>query len=160
MLKTSVARSLSSPLSTPPPLHAFPSPPVVTHFPHSPETWKTKFRFQSPRRVESPWFHPYLQTSGGAVFFPVGLGKDHPFRIRRVKRPEFQWQGNEGDLRYGQLAPSAQVLSSGVPQAQPYPSVTEAVLNEDEPIPLGDRSQWIRAVTLPTHYTSRLQSKG
>jgi hypothetical protein len=23
----------------------------------------------------SPWFHPYLQTSGGAVFFPVGLGR-------------------------------------------------------------------------------------
>jgi len=125
-----------------------------------------------PRDVENQVLVPVFPDSGKPLVSPVPsniwwgrllpgrAGKDHPFRIRRVKRPEFQWQGSEGDLRYGQPVPSTRVLSSGVPQTQPYPSVTEAVLNEDEPIPLGDRAQWIRAVTLPAPYSSRLRSNG
>ncbi|KAF8274973.1 hypothetical protein EI94DRAFT_14876 [Lactarius quietus] len=89
---------------------------------------------------------------------PGRAGKDHPYRIRRVKGPEFQWQGNEGDLGYGQHPPASQVLSPGVTRTQPYPSV--ATLNEDEPIPLGDRSQWVRAVTAPMPYNPRLRSNG
>ncbi|KAH9043192.1 hypothetical protein EDB85DRAFT_1913970 [Lactarius pseudohatsudake] len=83
-------------------------------------------------------------------------GKDHPFSIRRAKRPEFQWEGNEGNLGYGLHAsstyPRLQVPSSDVSQFPPYPSVTEVALNEDEPIPLGDRSLWVRAARVPKPY--------
>jgi len=86
---------------------------------------------------------------------PGRAGKDHPFNIRRIKRPEFQWQGNEAELGYGQPAPPTQAPSPGVSQPSAYPSATE--LNEDEPIPLGDRSTWVRAVRAPGPYVPRLQ---
>ena len=91
---------------------------------------------------------------------PGRAGKDHPFDIRRAKVPEFRWQGNEGDPGYGQQAPSMQVPLPGVPQSLAYPSVTEVILNEDEPIPLGDRSQWVRATRVPKPYAPRLQRNG
>lgn len=95
---------------------------------------------------------------------PGRAGKDHPFSIRRVKRPEFQWEGNEGNLGYGLHASSTyrglQVPSSDVSQFPPYPSVTEVAFNEDEPIPLGDRSQWVRAARVPKPYAPRLQRDG
>jgi hypothetical protein len=93
-----------------------------------------------------------------ARLLPGRAGKDYPFDIRRGKVPEFQWQGNEGGLGYGQQAPSMQVPSPGVSQPSAYPSVTEVGLNDDEPIPLGDRSQWVRAATVPRPYAPRLQS--
>lgn len=113
----------------------------------------------SPDR-EKPLPSPVPSNVWWGRLLPGQAGKDHPFRIRRVKRPEFQWQSNEGGLGYGLHAASTQVLPPGVPQSQPYPSVTDTALNEDEPIPLGDRSQWVRAVTLPRPYTARLQSNG
>ncbi|KAH9180594.1 hypothetical protein EDB89DRAFT_1920000 [Lactarius sanguifluus] len=95
---------------------------------------------------------------------PGRAGKDHPFSIRRVKRPEFQWEGNEGNLGYGwhtsSTYPGLQVPSSDVSQFPLYPSVTEVALNEDEPIPLGDRSQWVRAARVPKPYAPRLQRDG
>lgn len=133
---------------------------------HSISSFPRDVENQAPFSVSpdsgKPLVSPVPSNIWWGRLLPGRAGKDHPFRIRRVKRPEFQWQGGEGDMRYGQLAPPTRVLSSGVPQTQPYPSVTEAVLNEDEPIPLGDRSQWVRAVTIPTPFASRsrLQNKG
>ncbi len=113
----------------------------------------------SPDR-EKPLPSPAPSNVWWGRLLPGRAGKDHPFSIRRVKRPEFQWQGNEGELGYGQHAPSIypglQVTSLGVSQFPPYPSVTEVALNEDEPIPLGDRSQWVRAARVPRPYAPRL----
>jgi hypothetical protein len=74
---------------------------------------------------------------------PGRPGRDHPFRFRRARGPEYQWwvddhgRGAGHDTRrqdpelQGQLSADPQRLSGS--------------LNEDEPIPLGDRSQWVRA---------------
>lgn len=102
---------------------------------------------------EKPLPSPVPSNVWWGRLLPGQAGKDHPFRIRRVKKPEFQWQGNEGELGYGQHSSSTQVLSPDISQSQPYPSVTRAGFMEDEPIPLGDRSQWVRAA--PILYTPR-----
>jgi len=109
---------------------------------------------------EKPLPSPVPSNVWWGRLLPGRAGKDHPFNIRRMKRVEFQWQSNEGDLGYGQQAPSTQVPLPGVSQSSAYPSVTEVVLNEDEPIPLGDRSQWVRAATAPRPYAPRLQRSG
>lgn len=114
---------------------------------------------------EKPLPSPVPSNVWWGRLLPGRPGKDHPFSIRRVRRPEFQWQSNdnEGDLGYGRHAPStdpgSQVPSPGVSQYPPYPSVTEVVLNEDEPIPLGDRTRWVRAAGVPRPYP-RSQNDG
>jgi len=135
----------------------------VTSRRHSTSSLSRDLENQVPVSVnrEKPLPSPVPSNVWWGRLLPGQAGKDHPFKIRRVKRPEFQWQGNEGELGYGQHASSTQV--PGVSQSQPYPSVTRAGFlftgfNEDEPIPLGDRSQWVRAVPMP--YTPRLESYG
>jgi hypothetical protein len=77
---------------------------------------------------------------------PGQPGRDHPFHFRRARGPEYQWwvggkeQGAGDDAR--RQGPESQVQPSGELQRPPDPSES---LNEDEPIPLGDRSQWVRA---------------
>jgi hypothetical protein len=43
------------------------------------------------------------------------------------------------------------------PYPAPWASQDETALNEDEPIPMGDRSQWVRAVETPGPYTPQLR---
>jgi len=112
----------------------------------------------SPDR-EKPLPSPVPSNVWWARLLPGRAGKDHPFDIRRAKISEFQWQGNEG-VGNGQQAPSMQVPSPGVSQPPAYPSATEVVWNEDEPIPLGDRSQWVRAARVPRPYAPPLQRNG
>ncbi|KAI9446416.1 hypothetical protein H4582DRAFT_2165153 [Lactarius indigo] len=112
----------------------------------------------SPDR-EKPLPSPTPSNVWWGRLLPGRAGKDHPFSIRRAKRTEFQWESNEGDLGYGRRAPSTYPglqAPPGVSQFPPYPSVTEVALNEDEPIPLGDRSQWVRAARVPRPYVPRL----
>lgn len=103
---------------------------------------------------EKPLPSPVPSNVWWGRVLPGRAGKDHPFNIRRVKRPEFQWQDDEGGLGYGysQQAPSMQVPSPAVSQPSIYPPTTEVVLNEDEPIPLGDRAQWVRALKISRPY--------
>jgi hypothetical protein len=82
---------------------------------------------------------------------PGQPGKDHPFRFRRARGQEFQWWTGDNDQAASDNArrqdPESQAqLSVSKPQRPPRPSET---LDEDEPVPLGDRSQWVRAGQVP-----------
>ncbi|KAH9981256.1 hypothetical protein BGW80DRAFT_321286 [Lactifluus volemus] len=74
---------------------------------------------------------------------PGRPGRDHPFRFRRARGPEYQWWANDNVRVAGhdttRQDPESQAQSSAEPQR------LSVSLNEDEPIPLGDRSQWVRA---------------
>jgi len=79
-------------------------------------------------------------------------GKDHPFRFRRAKPHEFRWWVKEEhdeqeageDKSNGDPPeyPGSRPQSTGESRFLPYPSTS---LNEDEPIPVDNRSKWLRA---------------
>jgi hypothetical protein len=83
---------------------------------------------------------------------PGRPGKDHPFRFRRAKAPDYKWWvkgengSNDDDQGAGDNAPpeypGSQPPTPGESRFVPYPSVP---LNEDEPIPVDNRSEWVRA---------------
>lgn len=95
---------------------------------------------------QKPLPSPASSNAWWGRLLPGQPGRDHPFRFRRAPGPEYRWwvddegQGAGDDTR--RKDPESQVQSLGESQIPPDPSES---LNEDEPIPLGDRSQWVRA---------------
>jgi hypothetical protein len=83
---------------------------------------------------------------------PGRPGKDHPFRFRRARAPDYKWWvkgvngNNDDDQGAGDNAPpeypGSQPQTPGESRFVPYPSVS---LNEDEPIPVDNRSEWVSA---------------
>jgi hypothetical protein len=90
---------------------------------------------------------------------PGRPGKDHPFGFRRAKVPEYKWWvgGEDSGKRQPEAVagvgvgdeaqdppeyPGSRPLTPGETRFLPYPSVP---LNEDEPIPVDNRSAWVRA---------------
>ncbi|KAI9510878.1 hypothetical protein F5148DRAFT_489919 [Russula earlei] len=83
---------------------------------------------------------------------PGQAGRDHPFGFRRAKGPELRWWSKEenddrgagGDVGDSDPPeyPGSRPQSAGDMRFQPYPSIS---LNEDEPIPVDNRSEWLRA---------------
>lgn len=86
---------------------------------------------------------------------PGRPGRDHPFRFRRVRGVEFKWwpgesgenneQGGAGDLDIDPPKyPGSQPQTPAVGESRflPYPP---ASLNENEPIPVDNRSEWVHA---------------
>jgi len=80
-------------------------------------------------------------------------GKDHPFKFRRAKPHEFRWWvkgenneqeevGEEDKSNDPPEYPGSRPQSTGESRFLPYPSMS---LNEDEPIPVDNRSKWLRA---------------
>ena len=83
---------------------------------------------------------------------PGRPGRDHPFSFRRAKGPDFRWWANKenneqqepqgaGDSDPPEY-PGSQPQTPGESRFVPYPS---ASLNENEPIPVDNRSEWVRA---------------
>ncbi|KAH9979857.1 hypothetical protein BGW80DRAFT_1270840 [Lactifluus volemus] len=71
----------------------------------------------------------------------------------------FNHQGADG-WQQQQEQTQTQYVSSQLrfpPYPAPWPSQDESTLNEDEPIPVGDRSQWVQAAAAPGPYTPRLR---
>jgi hypothetical protein len=85
---------------------------------------------------------------------PGRPGKDHPFRFRRAKALEYKWwvkgeediSNNDGDQGAGDKAPpeypGSKPPTPGESRFVPYPSIPS---NEDEPIPVDNRSEWVHA---------------
>ena len=85
---------------------------------------------------------------------PGRAGKDHPFRFRRTKAPEYKWwvkgeENNSNDNDDQEACdkappeyPGSQPQTPGESRFVPYPSMP---LNEDEPIPVDNRSEWVHA---------------
>jgi len=145
-----------------PPLNTSPSRLSVVYRRHSTSSLPRDVENQVPVPVSTDRENPLPSPTPSNVWWgrllPGRAGKDHPFSIRRVRRPEFQWRSNnEGDLGYPQYAPTT--YPTGV-SPSPYPPITEVALNEDEPIPLGHRSQWVRAVKAPGPYVPHSSAVG
>jgi hypothetical protein len=74
----------------------------------------------------------------------------------------FNHQGADGWQQQWQSQSQTRYVSSSQlrfpPYPAPWPSQDESTLNEDEPIPVGDRSQWVRAAAAPGPYTPQLLS--
>jgi hypothetical protein len=124
------------------------------------------------------WWH--RMTRGQA-------GRDHPFAIRRCGERAANHSGrvppsaaaarrNDRDERtvVSTILPyyQPQYVNGWQPQQQesfavaprrtidPGPSnMVDVVLNEDEPVPVGDRSQWVHAVQSPGPYIPRRSSR-
>ncbi|KAI0306532.1 hypothetical protein B0F90DRAFT_1665802 [Multifurca ochricompacta] len=134
-------------LSTPDPIHLF-----IPSRRHSTSS--------VPRDVENqvpvgPNHEKSLPSPGSSNFWwgrllPGRAGRDHPFGFRRARGPEYQWWENGGNEDQG-------AGEETLHKYPPFPPVTE-VLNEDEPIPLGERSQWVCAAQAPGPYTPRFRS--
>ena len=95
---------------------------------------------------------------------PGQAGRDHPFRFRRAKGPEYRWwasgenreENNESNDEAGDndppKYPGSQPPTPG-PEAEFDPQAGESrflphppiPLNEDAPIPVDNRSEWVRA---------------
>jgi hypothetical protein len=77
---------------------------------------------------------------------PGRAGRDHPFGFRRAKGPDFKWWANEQEQEAGDndppKYPGSQPQTPGESRFLPYPSES---LNENEPIPVDNRSEWVRA---------------
>lgn len=83
---------------------------------------------------------------------PGRPGRDHPFSFRRTKGPELRWWANrENNEQQEQQGtdnndppeyPGSQPQTPGESRFLPYPSTS---VNENEPIPVDNRSEWVRA---------------
>ena len=89
---------------------------------------------------------------------PGRPGRDHPFRFRRARGAEFKWwpgeSGENNDQRAGAGEsdkdndppeyPGSQPQTPGAGESRflPFPP---ASLNENEPIPVDNRSEWVHA---------------
>ena len=87
---------------------------------------------------------------------PGRPGLDHPFRIRRARGVEFKWwsgesgENNEQGARDGESdidppkypGSQPQTPAAGESRFLPHPP---ASLNENEPIPVDNRSEWVHA---------------
>jgi hypothetical protein len=79
---------------------------------------------------------------------PGRPGKDHPFGFRRAKAPEYRWwaKGEHNDGGDSDKAPpkypGSQPPTPDESRFLPYPPMP---LNEDEPIPVDNRSRWVSA---------------
>jgi hypothetical protein len=79
-----------------------------------------------------------------------------------ASRPYYHFHHHSGD-GWQQEQKQTQDDSSSQLRFPPYPTPwasqdePESVLNEDEPIPVGDRTQWMRAAEAPGPYTPQLR---
>ena len=87
---------------------------------------------------------------------PGRPGRDHPFGIRRAKRVDFKWwsgesgENNEREAGDGDSDndppkyPGSQPQTPAADESRflPYPP---ASLNENEPVPVDNRSEWVNA---------------
>jgi hypothetical protein len=87
---------------------------------------------------------------------PGRPGRDHPFRFRRARGVEFKWWPGESGENDEQRAGAGdsdidppkypgsqpQTPAAGESRFLPYPP---ASLNENEPIPVDNRSEWVHA---------------
>jgi len=90
-----------------------------------------------------------------ARLLPGRAGRDHPFRFRRMRGPELRWwvKGGEdsGETNDDQGADDGDPPEYPGLQPQPPPGESQFLphpprsLNEDEPIPVDDRSEWVHA---------------
>lgn len=79
---------------------------------------------------------------------PGRPGRDHPFSFRRARGPELRWWTNRDDDEQEAndndppKYPGSQPQTPAESRFLPHPP---ASLNENEPIPVDNRSEWVRA---------------